>query len=186
MVHLTVFNAGVYAGVSITLYTFMLIGIMNCLRPRVLTIPFAWAKICLIQCTSNFVGIVAGVVALGWYGCEYSNEEEDGVIPVRQLALLCIIFSLIATVRIYNIFLCRPRRLAAVEAAMAAAMAAAAAQAYAEAQAAIPVLVGDDDSDDMDVDSDNVNIGSDDVGSNIGSDTTTTTTNMVDVELKHE
>ena len=124
MVHLTVFNAGVYAGVSITLYTFMLIGIMNCLRPRVLTIPFAWAKICLIQCTSNFVGIVAGVVALGWYGCEYSNEEEDGVIPVRQLALLCIIFSLIATVRIYNIFLCRPRRLAAVEAAMAAAMAA--------------------------------------------------------------
>jgi hypothetical protein len=174
MSHLTVFNAGVYAGVSITMYTFMLIGIMNCLRPRVLTPPFAWAKICLIQCTSNFVGIVAGVVALGWYDCEYSNEDEDGVIPVRQLALLCIIFSLIATVRIYNVFLCRPRRLAAVEAAMAAA----ATQAYAEAQAAIPVVVGDDDSDDMDIDSDNVNIGSDDVGSNIGSDTTTTTTNQ--------
>ena len=178
MTHLTVFNAGVYAGVSITLYTFMLIGIMNCLRPQVLTLPFAWAKICLIQCTSNFVGIVAGVVALGWYDCEYSNENEDGVIPVRQLALLCIIFSLIATVRIYNVFLCRPRRLAAVEAAMAAA--AAQAHAAAIATAEIPVVVGDADySDDMDVYSDNVNIGSD-------NSVSTTDTNMLNVELKHE
>jgi len=178
MAHLTVFNAGVYAGVSITMYTFILIGIMNCMRPRVLTLPFAWVKICLIQCASNFVGIVAGVVALGWYDCEYSNENEDGVIPVRQLALLCIIFSLIATVRIYNVFLCRPRRLAAVEAAMAAA--AAQAHAAAMAQAAIPVVVGDADySDDMDVDSDNVNLGSD------GS-VSTTDTNMVDVELRSQ
>ncbi|AET73211.1 hypothetical protein PGAG_00322 [Phaeocystis globosa virus 12T] len=176
MTHLTVFNAGVYAGVSIAMYTFILISIMNCLRPQALTLPFAWVKTCLIQCASNFVGIVVGVVALGWYDCEYSNEDEEGVIPIRQLALLCIIFSLIATVRIYNVFLCRPRRLAAVESAMAAAQARAAAIAAAE----IPVVVGDADySDDMDVDSDNVNLGSDGSFS-------TTDTNMVDVDLKSQ
>tara|TARA_B110000211_G_scaffold26906_1_gene27422 strand:- start:75 stop:470 length:396 start_codon:yes stop_codon:yes gene_type:complete len=107
MTHLKIYNASIYAGISIVLYTFMLIGIMNCLRPHVLNRPYAWVKLSAIQSVTNFIGICVGIILLGWYDCEYTDRDEPGVIPVRHLALLVIIFSLIATLRVYNIFLCR-------------------------------------------------------------------------------
>jgi hypothetical protein len=106
MTDLKIYNAIVYSGIWIVLYTFTLIGITNYIRPHVLNRPYAWIKLSVIHSVTNFIGISLGILLLGWYDFEYTDRDEMGVIPFRQFVVLCIIFWLIATVRIYNILLC--------------------------------------------------------------------------------
>jgi hypothetical protein len=107
MTHLKIYDTTVYAGSCIVIYTFILIGIMNCVRPNVLNHPYAWINLSVLHSLTNFIGMGVGIVVLSWYNYEYTEIDETGVIPVRHFAVLCIIIWLIATLRIYNIFLCR-------------------------------------------------------------------------------
>lgn len=105
MKDIKIYTVIVYTGTWIVLYTFMLIGIINCIQPSVLNRPYTWIKLSVIHSVTNFIGIGLCVVLLGRYDYGYTDRDDADVIPVNQIALLLIIFWLIATVRIYNIFI---------------------------------------------------------------------------------